>query len=197
VNSPRFVRQISTSLRPVLGEERIVQGAQVVSGPSPYGLFWVTTASSMVGGLATTQMAVQGWPYGALWGWALWGWALPQLLVLVPGLITLSLQKPTFIAVTSEQLICCRLTAFRKRPKHISATPLSGALLTDYRQRRWTTSLRCQLPGMDPVRLNATKGRRADLAYVLGAAHAAGALITGPDSLHEKAGNRWAIAAAP
>jgi hypothetical protein len=52
MNSPRFVRQADAELRPVLGDERIVAGAQVVSGPPGYVVNSVSAVVFIASGIA-------------------------------------------------------------------------------------------------------------------------------------------------
>jgi hypothetical protein len=172
MNSPQFVRRVDAALRPLLGEDRILIGAQVVAGPPLAIVNCVSAVVFVASGtaLACALITVPGdWPAS---GPAIGFW-VAEIAALLIGLLRFSIQRPMLVAVTNRQFVCGRLSTFRKVPSHAVTAPLNQVRITGYRSGRWTTTLRCQLPGMGPVRLTAVNPHRADLDRTLAAVHAA------------------------
>ncbi len=127
VNSPAFVHQVDAALEPVLGADRLVAGAQLVAGPSPYGV---------IAGAALVTI-----PAAIMLGWhvpehrhdlpAFW---LFMLLATIPSLVhpvvTLATQRPMFVGVSGQHLVYGRLSAFRKRLTNIVVVPYGGGRIT-------------------------------------------------------------------
>ncbi len=172
MNSPDFVRRVNTALRPVLGEDQIIVGAQVLRGPSRLtaGLLSATVYLAAAIALAFAYFVASGKPPGNS---AIIGFAAAEAVVVIAGLARIFVQRPTLIAITRDQrLVCCRLSGLGKRSAEVAAAPLSRTRISECNYGRRTTRLVCELPGSKPVRLNSIRGHQADLDRVVAVASA-------------------------
>jgi hypothetical protein len=176
VNSAAFTRRIDAALEPVLGPERLVAGAQLIAGPSPYGvvvgaaLLTVPVAALMDPGRFLRH---HHHDLAVFWLIMLLG-AIPSL---VHPVITLATRRPVFVGVSGQHLVYGRLSMFRKRLTNIVVVPYGGGRITAYRKRRRTTTVDLEVPGTGKLRLHAIKTKRRDLECVLASAQAAGVLL--------------------
>jgi hypothetical protein len=176
MNSPRFVSRINAELRPVLGDDRIVMGAQVLAVPSRRALTRLTAAvylASVVALAFVYLWARDHWHAGA----ALAGFAVAEAAAVVLGLVRIFVQRPMLLAVTRHQLLCCRLAGPGKHATNVAAAPLATTRITLYGHGQPDTTLRCVLPGFEPVRLNSVKGGQRDLDRVLAVARSSGVRV--------------------
>jgi hypothetical protein len=168
VSSARFARQVDAALAPILAaDDRLIAGASVVSGVPPFPM--LVCGGPIAGLIAGVTYAVArslwpGYPLeSSLWMVAL----LAAPSAALPSWITFWLQRPTYIAVSRQQLICARLTAFRQRPVQIRTVLLSAARIDGYRWGSKTTSVTVTLPGARSLRLHGFRRRQTDLDRVL------------------------------
>lgn len=169
-NSARFVRQVDAALAPVLSaDDGLIAGARVVTGPSPGPMAFV--AAGVTGNLLTVATSLARPAPGAeVWAPALAG----LILAAIQGYI----QRPMFVGISRDQLICVRLTAFRRRPLRVATMPLSVAVIDHYTRHSRTTSVTISPPGSRRLRLHASgRKRQAQLDCVLQRAAAAGVPI--------------------
>jgi hypothetical protein len=176
VNSAAFTRRIDAALEPVLGAERLVAGAQLIAGPSPYGVIAGAALLTIpVAALLGPAEFVPHHHYGLAVFW------LIMLLGAIPSLvhpaITLAVQRPVFVGVSAQHLVYGRLSMFRKRLTDIVVVPYGGGRIAAYRKRRHTTTVDLEVPGSGRLRLHAIKSKRRDLECVLASAQDAGVLL--------------------
>jgi hypothetical protein len=177
VNSARFARQVDAALKPILAaDDRLIASARLVSGPPPapvaFGLAFLNagiwaTAGIVANRLTTGAFASSAWTVAAL--------ALPATVVL--AVIACCLQRPMFLAVSRQQLICARLTAGRQRPVRMVTVPLSAARIDSYRSGPNTTSITIDLPGTGRLHLHGYRKQKSELDNVLMPARMAGVPI--------------------
>lgn len=175
MNSPRLVSQINAELRPLLGDDQIVSGAQVLAVPSRRVLNQLSKGVYVAS--AAALIFVYFWANGH-WhtGPALIGFAVAEAAAIALGLARIFVQRPMILAVTRRQLVCCRLPGPGKQPTGATA-PLSRTKITIYRHSPRTTTVRCLMPGARPLRLNSVKGHQEDLERVVAVAHSSGARV--------------------
>lgn len=173
MNSLRFVRRINTELRPVLGDDRIVVGAQVLRVPPRWVLSQLSSAAYVASALALVFVYL--WARGH-WraGPALAGFCIAEAAAVAVGLTRVFVQRPMLLAVTGRQFICCRLSGPAKHATDVATAPLVKTRITVNRYRQRTTTLRCLMPGSQPLTLNSVRGCQDDLDQVLAVAHSAG-----------------------
>jgi hypothetical protein len=95
-------------------------------------------------------------------GSAVIGVALPVL-----GLGIAFLSRPVYVAVTNRRLICWRLSRARGTSRQPAlAAPLADLRIVSYRAGRHGTSIRCEIPGHRPIRLDMRRAGCADFAEV-------------------------------
>jgi hypothetical protein len=177
MNSPQFVRRINADLRPVLGDDRIVIGAQVLRVPSRRVLSQLSSAvylASAVALLFVFLWARDHWRAGP----ALAGFCIAEVTAVALGLARIFIQRPMLLAVTRRQLICCRLSGVGKHPTAVATGPLAKTRITVYRYRPQTTTLRCLIPGSGPLTLSSIRGSQDELDQVVAVAHTAGVRVT-------------------
>lgn len=177
MNSPQFVRRVNAELRPVLGDDRIVIGAQVLRVPSRRVLSQLSSAVYLASAVAL--LFVYLWARGH-WraGPALVGFCIAEATAVALGMARIFIQRPMLLAVTGRQLVCCRLSGLAKRPTAIATGPLVKTRITVYRYRPQTTTLRCLIPGSGPLTLSSIRGSQEDLDQVVAVAHSAGVRVT-------------------
>jgi hypothetical protein len=179
VSSARFARQVDATLAPILAaDDRLIAGASVVSGVPPFPmLVFGGPIAGLIAGV-TYAVARSLWPGHALEP-SLWMVALLAApSAALPSWITFWLQRPTYIALSRQQLICARLTAFRQRPVRVRTVPLSAARIDGCRWGSKTTSVTVTLPGARPLRLHGFgRQRRPALDQVLTWAATAGVTV--------------------
>jgi len=172
VSSVRFVRLVDAALKPVLTDnDRIVASARVVSGPPPapiaLAVFFVNAAAWPGAGMVANRLTPGSLPPPI---WLLVALGLTPILVL--ALIVACVQRARFLAISSQQLIYARLTAFR-RPIRVVSVPLSEARVDGCRRGPRTTTIILTLAGKR-LRLHGFAKRQDDLDEVLYLASAAG-----------------------
>jgi hypothetical protein len=190
VSSARFTRQADAALKPVLAaDDRLVAGARVLSGPPPLPVaFGAALAAGALSSAGTTLTRLSSLS-------AFWHVLVAVVIVAtVPPCIQLCLQRPIFIAISRQQLICARLTTFRQRPVRILTAPLSVATIDDYSLGSWSTSMTLTLPGRRrSLRLHGFRRRQTDLDQVLMWAATAGVPIASKrDQTTDPASHPWA-----
>jgi hypothetical protein len=179
MTSARVAIRIDTALEPVLGPDRLVASAQLVSGPHPYAVLAgtaVLTGPIII--ITSPGLITRGWLHAshppALW--------LIALLAAVPSVVhpvlTLATQRPMFFGVGGQRLVYARLSTFRRRLTTTVVVPASGAQITQYRKRRLATTVQLDVPGTSQLRLHAVRKKEPDLHRVLVAAQAAGMPMT-------------------
>lgn len=176
MNSPRFVSRINAELRPVLGDDRIVMGAQVLAVPARRVLKWLSGSVYLASALALVfvYLCARGhWHAGA----ALIGFAVAEAAAVALGLVRIFVQRPMLLAVTRTQLVWCRLAGAGKNAADVAAGPLSQARIVVQGTDRANATLRCALPGFEPVRLTSVRGGRPDLDRVLALARSSGVRV--------------------
>jgi hypothetical protein len=98
---------------------------------------------------------------------------------LVPVLLVLgieSLSRRMFVAVTSQRLICLRLSRLRRAPRQlVLAVPLAEVRIVQCRPGRFASSLQFEAPGHDRIRLAVSRAGRRDFATVAEALARSGA----------------------
>jgi hypothetical protein len=192
-----FLQQVNGSFRHVLGDDEVVAAAKVVSGPPPYLLAWLAA----VGGVALTALlsATDNASTGAhSWLDALWH--AGRVVFLGPAAASLILayfQRSMLMAVTREQVVLARRTAFRGPYKRIVVVPATSARITTGRRTRWTTTIVLDTPGTASLRLNAIKRRRAEMDQVLAAAQSTGVPISASAAIHDPATGTPAVLPSP
>jgi hypothetical protein len=180
VNSPRFQRRVDAALQPYLGADRIVAGAKVTSGriPRTTGLIMGLAGSALA---SLAQAKCTPWLHHAhhsFYAFLAVFAVVPAAVATVPAFIADRFYRRMLIAVTGQQLICWRLSAFRQRPTEmVFAVPLGGARLSGYRVRRRATAVRYERLCRRPLVLTAYSHCRKDLADVIETARAAGAVV--------------------
>ena len=88
----------------------------------------------------------------------------------------LFLPRPMLVVVTSQRLICLRLSRFRRAPRQLAfAVPLAEVRIVKYRPGKYTSSIQCEIPGHKRTRLNVGRAGRKDLDKVEEALSRAGA----------------------
>jgi hypothetical protein len=173
MNSPQFVSRINAELRPVLGDDRIITGARMLATPSRRALRWLSSAVYLASAVALGFVylwARDDWHVGP----ALIGFGVAEAAALVLGLVRIFVQRPMLLVVTRRQLVYCRLSGPGKHTADVAAAPLARARIILYKHGRADTTLRCVLPGFEPVRLSPVKGCQEDLDRVLAVAHSSG-----------------------
>jgi hypothetical protein len=190
VSSRRFTRQVDVAVAPILADDdRLIAGARVLSGPPPLPVaFGAVLAGGALASAATTLTRLSSLS-------AFWHVLVAVVIVAtVPPCIQLCLQRPMFIAVSRQQLICARLTAFRQRPVRTLTASLSVATIDDYSLGSWSTSITLTMPGRRrPLRLHGFRRRQTDLDQVLMWAATAGIPIASKrDQTTDPASHPWA-----
>lgn len=178
MSSARFVRQVDAALKPVLAEgDRWISGARVVRGvpPQPVAVISAVVAAFAGGAAAVLAQKLSANPLEPS------PWLAGLLAGAASGLVAQArvwIQRPTFLAVSRQQLICAGLTVFRQRPVRIVAVPLSAAAIDRCSHGPRTTSITLRLPGRRPLRLHGFARRQPDLDLVLYWAQLAGVPVS-------------------
>jgi hypothetical protein len=136
--------------------EYVVSSAEVTSDPSRWAVaaFLALAIAVVAVGLVSLFGPLPGSPDGGFGG------------ILVP-LGILFLPRPMFVVVTSERLICLRLSRFRRAPRQLAfAVPLAEVRIVKYRPGKYASSIQCEVPGRKRIRLNAGRAGRNDFAKV-------------------------------
>jgi hypothetical protein len=159
-------RQAEEALRHELQlGEYVASSAEVTSDPSRW-------AAAALLALAIAQVAV-GLVilFGPLPG--------PQAGGIFPPLLVVGIllaRRPIFVVVTSQRLICLRLSQFRRAPRQLAfAVPLAEVRIVKYHPGKYASSIQCEIPGHKRIRLNVGRAGRKDLAKVEEALSRAGA----------------------
>jgi hypothetical protein len=77
------------------------------------------------------------------------------------------LPRPMVVVVTSQRLLCWRLSRLRRAPRRlVFAVPLAELRIVSYRPGRYASSIQCELSGSRRVRLAAGRAERKDFATV-------------------------------
>ena len=130
--------------------ERIVAGVSAVDGPPVLALripLLVLTLAAFTYATYRLVQAVHGELSHGLDG------PFPLGLLWVPLLLVNFLNRPVFLAVTGQRVICYRLSFYDRQPlRLLFAVPLAEVRVTRYRQGRWLASLRCEAPEDGKVR---------------------------------------------
>jgi hypothetical protein len=179
LTSARFTRQVDAALKPMLTEDdHLIAGARVVSGPLPLRI-------ALAGAVAGTAA---GWVIVAVARHLVFAAAAPPVWValllalppvLAPSAIIACVRRPMLVAISRQQLICARLTAFWQRPVSIVTMPLSASAIVGYRSSALSTSIAVSLPGLGLTRLHAIGSeRQLELNDVMRLARAAGVPIS-------------------
>jgi len=103
------------------------------------------------------------------------------------SLIQRYFQRPMLVAVTRQQVVVTRRTAFRDPRRHVVVTRASDAMITAGRRTRWTTTIVLATQGTGPLQLNAIRRQRAELDHVLAAAQSAGVAISASAAINDSA----------
>jgi hypothetical protein len=93
----------------------------------------------------------------------------PGIAIGVPllGLGTQFLPRPMYVVVTNRRLICIRMSRLRNTPRRPAfAAPLADLRILNYRSGNYGASIRCQIPGRKPIRLQVGRAGRKDFAEV-------------------------------
>jgi hypothetical protein len=154
VSSARFARQVDEALVPVLAEgDRLLAGARVVTGPPPVLVAIAAPILGMIVGsdIATTFGSATPSP---------WLGALNAGLWILAALVIATGQRPMFIAISRQQLICARLTVVRRRPVRVVTVPLTAARIDRYRGGPAMTSIAVKPPGERLLCLHAVGRKR-------------------------------------
>ena len=158
---------LSSKLQP---GELIGAGVAVTSGPSRWGIAVLLAAASALfaAGLADL-LALHPSP---LLDGPVIGLALPVL-----GLCSYFLARPRYMVVTTQRLVCLRLSRLRGRPgRLVFAVPLADLRLTNYRAGAYRSVIQCEIPGPRRIRLRVGRSGRQDFAKVTGLLARSGAL---------------------
>jgi hypothetical protein len=162
VNRAAVNRRAEEALRHELQPgEHVAASAAVTSNPSRWGAaaFLALALAMAAGGLAILFGRQPG-PLTS--GPVVIGLALPVLALGIQFL-----PRPMYIAVTGQRVICCRLSRLRGAPKRlVFAVPLADLRIVNYRSGTYGGSLRCEVPGLKRIRLDASRAGRKDLAGV-------------------------------
>jgi len=162
VSSARFARRVDAALKPVLADDDSwIAAARVVSGPPPV---LVTIAAAILGMVVGSDIATT---FGSATP-SPWLGALNAGLWILSALVIASGQRPMFIAISRQRLICGRLTAVRQRPVRVVTVPLTAARIDRCRRGLRGTSIAVKLPGKGMLYLHAIgRKRQPDLDNVL------------------------------
>ena len=163
----RAEEALSRKLQP---GELMGAGVAVTSGPSRWGIAALLAAASasFAAGLADLLAAH---PSPLLDGPVI-GLALPVL-----GLCGYFLTRPGYIVVTTQRLVCLRLSRLRGRPGRLAfAVPLADLRVTSYRAGAHRSVIQCEIPGPRLIRLRVGRSGRQDFARVTGLLARSGAL---------------------
>jgi hypothetical protein len=168
-----FLRELNASFRPMLGDDEIVAGATVVSGPAPGKLAWLGVGGGALLSAAWAALHIGGelshFGLGRLWG-AEAGAIVPPLIL---ASISTRYQKTMLIAVSRRSVIVSR-RGFRRRFTHTVVAPVSAMRFEGCQRTPRRTSIGLDMPGTGSIRLHAVKSHRAEIEQVLAAAHAVG-----------------------
>lgn len=135
--------------------EYVASSAEVMSDPSRWAVaaFLVLAIALVTVGLVSLFGPLPGSPAG--------GFVVPLSLGVV------FLPRPMFVVVTSQRLICLRLSRFRRAPRQLAfAVPLAEVRIVKYRPGKYASSIECEIPGRKCVRLNVGRAGRNDFAKV-------------------------------
>jgi hypothetical protein len=144
--------------------EHLAVSAEVTSDPSRSA-----AAAFLALAIAVTAVGLVSL-FGPLPGPA-GGFAAPLL-----PLGILFLPRPMLVVVTSQRLICLRLSRFRRAPRQLAfAVPLAEVRIVKYRPGKYASSIQCEIPGHKRPRLNVGRAGRKDLDKVEEALSRAGA----------------------
>jgi len=145
--------------------EHVASSAEVTSDPSRWAVAAFLTLAIAVTAVGLVSL------FGPLPGPPAGGFAAP----LVP-LGILFLPRPMFVVVTSQRLICLRLSRFRRAPRQLAfEVPLAGVRIVKYRPGKYASSIQCEIGGHKRIRLNVGRAGREDFAKVEEALSRAGA----------------------
>ena len=141
--------------RELLPGEHVASSAEVTSDPSRWAAaaFLALAIAQVTVGLVSLFGPLPG-PAG--------GFAAPLLLLGI-----LFLPRPMFVVVTSQRLICLRLSRFRRTPRQLAfAVPLAEVRIVKYQRGKYASSIQCEIPGHKRIRLNVGRAGRKDFAEV-------------------------------
>jgi len=150
-------RQAEDALRHELQPgEYVASSAEVTSDPSRWSAaaFLALAIAVVAVGLVSLFGPLPGSPAGGFGGIL-----LPLGIVFLP--------RPMFVMVTSQRLICLRLSRFRRAPQQLAcAVPLADVRIVKYRPGKYVSSIQCEIPGRKRIRLNADRAGREDFAKI-------------------------------
>lgn len=136
--------------------EHVASSAEVTSDPSRWAV-----AAFLALAIAVTAVGLASL-FGPLPGLQAVGSAAPLL-----PLSILFLPRPMFVVVTSQRLICMRLSRFRREPRQLAlAVPLAEVRVVKYRPGKYASSIQCEIPGHKRIRLNVGRAGRKDFDKV-------------------------------
>ena len=133
--------------------EYVASSAEVTSDPSRWALaaFLALAIAQVALGLVSIFGPLPNSPAGGI--------AAPLCLGIV------FLPRPMFMMVTSQRLICLRLSRFRRAPRQLAfAVPLANVRIVRYRPGKYASSIQCEIPGRKCIRLNVGRAGREDFA---------------------------------
>jgi hypothetical protein len=160
VTSLAIRRQAEDALRHELQPgEHIAAGTPAISGPSRWGMAALLAAALAL--VAAGLVNLLGPQPGLLPDGPVIG-ALPLL-----GLGIQFLPRPVYVAVTERRLICCRLSRLRSAPGRLAfAAPLADLSIAGYRSGTFGSSMQCEAPGQERIRLSIRRPQRQEWAAV-------------------------------
>lgn len=136
--------------------ERVIGSAEAMSDPPRWALA-VYLALAVALTAAGLVIIFGSWPDAGA------GSFLAPLLL--PALVFLP--RPLLVVVTSQRLIGVRLSQLRRAPRQLDfAASLPEVRVTRYRQRRYASSIACEIPGHRRIRLTVGRSGRMDFAKV-------------------------------
>jgi hypothetical protein len=159
----RAGQALGRELRP---GEQVAASAGMMSDPSRWAVavFLVPVLVLLAAGLASFTGAGYG-PVAAGLGLCLLGLGIEFL------------PRPMVVAVTSQRLLCWRLSRLRRTPRRlVLAVPLAELRSVRYRPGRYASSLQCEVPDGKRIRLSARRAGRKDFAKVAEVLARSGAL---------------------
>jgi hypothetical protein len=156
-------RQAEEALRRELQPcEQVAGSAEVTSNPSRWG---VAAFLALVIALAAVGVVGLFGLFGALSSPPAGGFAAPLLPLVGP--LGLLLRRRMLVVVTSQRLICLRLSRFRREPRQlVFAVPLAEVRIVAYRPRKYASSIQCEIPGHKRIWLDAGRSGRKGFAEV-------------------------------
>jgi hypothetical protein len=157
VGEGAVIRRAAEALgRELQAGEHVAGSAVMTSDPSRWAVvvFLAPVAALLAAGLASFAGAGYG-PVAAGLGVCLLGLGIEFL------------PRPMVVAVTSQRLLCWRLSRLRRAPRRlVFAVPLAELHVVRYRPGRYASSIQCELSGTKRIRLAAGRAGRKDFAKV-------------------------------